>query len=63
MTFAAAPNQDIRQRIPLPPGQYYIAIDNSSRVGSTNPPWNPLGVVGGNAAVVSYVAELGEADE
>ncbi len=63
MTFAAAPNQDIRQRIPLPPGQYYVAIDNSSRVGTTNPPWNPLGVVGGNAAVVSYVAELGEADE
>ena len=56
-------DEEVRQRVPLPPGQYYIVIDNSSRVGTTNPPWNPLGVVGGNSATVSYVVELGEADE
>ncbi len=62
-TFPLLPGQETRQRLPLPPGQYYVVLDNSSRVGSTNPPWSPLGVVGGNTATVSYVAELGEADE
>jgi hypothetical protein len=32
-------------------------------MGSVNPPWSPLGVLGGNSAVVAYSAELGDADE
>jgi hypothetical protein len=28
-----------------------------------SPPFSPLGVFGGNAAVVSYVVELGDSDE
>lgn len=61
--FALQPGPEVRQRLPLPPGQYYIVLDNSSRVGTINPPWNPLGVLGGNAAVVAYSVELGENDE
>jgi hypothetical protein len=38
-------------------------VDNSAAVGVVNPPWNLLGLVGGGAAVVSYSAELGEADD
>jgi hypothetical protein len=61
-SFALQPGQEARQRIPLPPGQYYVVIDNSARMGSINPPWSPLGIVGGNAAVVAYSAEVGDAD-
>jgi hypothetical protein len=60
--FALQPGQEARQRIPLPPGQYYVVLDNSARMGSINPPWSPLGIVGGNSAVVAYAAEVGEAD-
>lgn len=62
-TFQLRPGAELRQKMPLPPGQYYLVVDNSSRVGTTNPPWSPLGVVGGNNASVSYLAELGEVDE
>jgi hypothetical protein len=61
--FALQPGQEARQRLPLPPGQYYVVLDNSSRMGSVNPPWTPLGIMGGSAAVVSYSAELGDSDE
>lgn len=60
--FALQPGQEARQRIPLPPGQYYVVVDNSARMGTVNPPWSPLGIVGGNSAVVAYSAELGDAD-
>jgi hypothetical protein len=63
MGFALVPGIEQRQRIPLAPGQYYLALDNSSRAGTVTPPFSPLGVLGGNAAVVSYAVELGEADE
>jgi len=63
MQFPLMPGTEQHQKIPLPPGQYYIVLDNSSKVGSVNPPWNPLGVVGGNVAVVSHVVELGEASD
>ncbi len=63
MTFQIQPGQEQRQRIPLARGQYYVVVDHSSRIGTTNPPWNPLGAVGGNTALVSYTAELGEADD
>lgn len=62
-TFVLQPGQEARQRIPLPQGQYYVVIDNSARMGGVNPPWSPLGILGGNAAVVAYSAELGDADE
>lgn len=60
--FAVQPGQEAKQRIPLPPGQYYVVVDNSARMGSVNPPWSPLGIVGGNAAVVAYSAEVGDSD-
>jgi hypothetical protein len=59
--FALQPGQEARQIVPLPPGQYYVVLDNSQRMGSINPPWSPLGIVGGNSAVVAYSAELGSA--
>jgi len=59
--FVLQPGQEMRQIVPLPPGQYYIVLDNSQRMGAVNPPWSPLGIVGGNAAVVAYAAEVGSA--
>jgi hypothetical protein len=59
--FTLQPGQESRQIVPLPPGQYYVVLDNSSRMGAVNPPWSPLGIVGGNAAVVAYSVELGSA--
>jgi hypothetical protein len=61
--FALNPGPELRQRFPLPAGQYYLAIDNSSRVGSTNPPFSPLGAIGQNTALVSAAVELGDADD
>jgi len=61
-TWSVQPGGEQKQAMRLPPGQYYAVLDNSSRLGSVNPPWNPLGVVGGNTAVVAYIAELGEVD-
>jgi hypothetical protein len=48
------------QRVPLPPGQYVLVIDNSTRVGRVNPPWNPLNAVGANPVILSYRLEVGE---
>jgi hypothetical protein len=48
------------QRVPLPPGQYVLVVDNSSRVGRVNPPWNPLNAVGVNPVLLSYRLEVGE---
>jgi hypothetical protein len=31
-------------------------------MGTVNPPWTPLGIMGGSAAVVAYSAEVGDAD-
>jgi len=59
--FTLQPGQEARQIVPLPPGQYYLVLDNSQRMGAVNPPWSPLGIVGGNAAVMSYSVELGSA--
>ena len=50
------------RRYPLPPGIYYVVIDNTSAAGLVSPPgpslFNPLG--GGLAARVSYVAQVGD---
>ncbi len=59
-SFTLAPGPEQTQRIKLPPGQYYVVLDNSSAVGMVSPPWNPLQSVGSGAAVVSYTAELAE---
>ncbi|HVY27116.1 MAG TPA: hypothetical protein VHB79_11220 [Polyangiaceae bacterium] len=59
--FTLQPGQEAKQIVPLPPGQYYLVLDNSQRMGAVNPPWSPLGIVGGNAAVVAYAAEVGPA--
>ena len=61
-TWSVQPGGEQQQALRLPPGQYYAVLDNSGRVGSVNPPWTPLGVVGGNTAVVAYIAELGDVD-
>lgn len=50
------------QKLRVPPGEYMIVVDHSSRVGRVNPPWNPLATVGGGTLVLSYRLELGEAD-
>lgn len=62
-SFPLNPGGEQRQRLPLPPGQYYLVFDNSARVGTVNPPWSPLGVIGGNTAIVSYAVELGDSDD
>ena len=62
-TFTLQPGQEARQRLPLPPGQYYVVLDNSSRMGAVNPPWSPLGIMGGSSAVVNYSAEVGGVDQ
>lgn len=62
-TWALPAGVEQRQRLPLRQGQYYVILDNSSRIGPTNPLWSPLGVVGGNAAIVSYAVELGGASD
>ncbi|HEY4156609.1 MAG TPA: hypothetical protein VGM29_00875 [Polyangiaceae bacterium] len=63
LQFPLVSGNEQRQKVPLPPGQYYVVLDNSSAVGSVKPPWNPLGVMGGNVAVVAHVVELGDADD
>jgi hypothetical protein len=62
-TFPLMPGVPLQQRFPLPPGQYYLAIDNSTRVGTINPPFTLLGAIGQNTAVVSAAIELGDSDE
>lgn len=63
MGFAIQPGVDIKQKVKLPKGEYYLVVDNSAAVGQVNPPWNPLSVVGGNAIVLSYAAEVGDEDD
>ena len=60
--WVLTPGPEREDTLRLAPGQYYVAIENGTRVGSVNPPWSPLGVIGGNVAVIAYMAELGEVD-
>lgn len=46
------------QHLKLPPGLYFVVIDNSSQLGNVNPPWNPLSTLGASTTVLSYSAEL-----
>ncbi|MCA9598948.1 MAG: hypothetical protein KC776_36805 [Myxococcales bacterium] len=61
--YSLQPGAELKQKIKLPRGQYMVVLDNSAAVGVVKPPWNPLSVVGGSTAVVSYVAELGDSDD
>jgi hypothetical protein len=62
--FVVQPGQEMKQRVKLPPSQYYVVIDNSSRMGAVSPPWNPMAALGtANMASVAYSAELGEDDD
>ncbi|MFO0571012.1 MAG: hypothetical protein U0263_35585 [Polyangiaceae bacterium] len=63
MGFPISPGAEVKRRVPVPVGQYYLVVDNSAAVGQVSPPWNPLAVVGGAAAVVSYAAEVGDEDD
>jgi len=56
-------SSETRQKVRVPQGQYYVVIDNSSRIGSVSPPWNPLSPLGAGTVVMSYTAEAGEADD
>jgi hypothetical protein len=58
-SFALAPGAGQEQRLRMPPGQYVLVIDHSSRVGGINPPYNPLNAVGANPLLLSYRLELG----
>jgi hypothetical protein len=58
--FALNPGSN-QQKIPLGPGLYVIVLDESSQLGAVNPPFNPLGMLGGGVARVSYAVELGDA--
>jgi hypothetical protein len=61
-SFVIQPNADQSQAVRLPPGQYYVMVDNSNRLGVVAPPWSPMSMLGAGAAVLSYSVELGEAD-
>lgn len=52
-----------RRTVPLRKGSYYVVIDHSSAAGSVSPPPTQPGVLGTSdvAAVVRYVAQLGDA--
>ena len=47
------------RRYPLPPGLYYVVIDNTSAAGLVSPPVSILNPLGDAVAEVSYVAQLG----
>ncbi|MBN2191904.1 MAG: hypothetical protein JW751_03740 [Polyangiaceae bacterium] len=57
----AGPEQ--RHRIKVQPGRYYVVIDNSTKIGTVSPPWNPLSSLGANAATVAIAVELGDERE
>lgn len=63
VSWAIEPGGQQNRKVVLARGQYAVAIDNSSRVGSVSPPWNPLSMVGANGAIVSYTTELGDAGD
>ena len=61
-SLVVQPTAEQKQRVLLPPGQYYLVVDNSTVVGAVAPPWNPMNVLGGGAAVLSVSVELGDAE-
>lgn len=61
-TFVVAPGPSPKQRLRLPRGQYYLVVDNSDKVGTVGPGWNPISMFGAGSAIVSYSVELGDVD-
>jgi hypothetical protein len=63
--LAAAPIQsevlqtgvELKRRIPVPPGMYYVVFDNTPTAGNVAPPVNPLD---DRAAVVNYLIQIGD---
>lgn len=55
--------QEWRRTIPLQRGLYYVVIDHTSAAGPVSPPPTQTGILGTSdvAAVVRYVAQVGEA--
>lgn len=51
--------QQTRQPVPVPVGQYFLILDNSSALGRTQP---PPGAAGDNAARADYAVLLGPKD-
>jgi hypothetical protein len=55
------PGRELIASYPLPPGEYYVVIDNTSYAGLVNPPGSLLDPLGaGQTARISYVAQLAE---
>ena len=60
--FALNPGNN-QLKVPLAQGLYVIVLDETSQIGTINPPFNPLGMLGtAGASRVSYAVELGEAN-
>jgi hypothetical protein len=58
------PGMQMNQRWALPPGLYYVVIDNTAAAGIVNPSvatsiWSPI-TGGGGGVQVSYLAQLGQ---
>jgi hypothetical protein len=50
--------QPFSHTIPVPPGMYYVVLDNTPSAGQVAPPMNPFD---DRAAVVSYAIQIGDA--
>ncbi len=63
MADVIAINKEWRRTVPLRQGAYYVVIDHSRSAGSVSPPPTQPGLLGTSdvAAVVRYVAQLGDA--
>lgn len=54
--------QEYERAVPVPPGMYYVVIDNTPSAGQVAPPPVPLfNVLGDSAAVVNYAIQIGDA--
>jgi hypothetical protein len=54
--------QEYERAVPVPPGMYYVVIDNTPSAGQVAPPPAPLfNVLGDSAAVVNYAIQMGDA--
>ena len=49
-----------QRAVPVPPGMYYVVIDDTTAAGQAAPSALPFGM-GGQAAVVSYAIQIGDA--
>jgi hypothetical protein len=52
-----AAGQSYTRMIPVPPGMYYVVLDNTPSAGQVAPPMNPFD---DRAAVVNYVIQIGD---